>query len=77
VRRRICITWNNFVTQRDKTSVINKAGARKGKQNKAEQELKASDGHPILFTFIVHTRQEKSTISKKKKSEAWFCLFPG
>jgi len=46
---------------------INKAGARKGKQNKAEQELKASDGHPILFTFIVHTGQEKSTISKKKK----------
>jgi hypothetical protein len=44
-----------------------KAGGRKA--NKTEEEFKASDGHNILFTFIVHTRQENSTISKKKKKK--------
>jgi C4-type Zn-finger protein len=43
--------------------------SKKSKQNKPEQELKASDGHHILFTFILHSPQENSTISKKKKTK--------
>ncbi len=73
VRRSICIMWNNFVTRGDKTSVktsVNGEGrSRKSNQNKAEQELKTSDGHHILFTFILHSPREIGTISKKKKTK--------
>ncbi len=69
VRRSICIMWNNFVTRGDKTSVNGEGRSRKSKQNKSEQELKASDGHHILFTFILHSPQENRTISKKKKTK--------
>jgi hypothetical protein len=69
VRRSICITWNDFVTRGGKTSVNGEGRSKKSKQNKAEQELKASDGHHILFTFIGHSPQEIGTISKKRKTK--------
>jgi hypothetical protein len=51
-----------------KQQSMDKAGARKA--NKTKQNKTSKQVMDIIFlTFIVHTRQENSTISKKKKKK--------
>jgi hypothetical protein len=59
--------WNNFVTRGEKTSVNGEGRSKKSKQNKAEQELKASDGHHILFTFIGHAHKKTLQSPRRRR----------